>query len=170
MEDPKINITSEEKALFIADDKKSEGNSRSMGKSLKIIGGIYGVLLMICILMMIKNGTAAIPSLVIVLFAFAITMSDNLSRAKKHSAATFNAFCFYNDRYVNFDRLSQTAIPYELVIKAAETDDMIKIWFEARKCHVILKSTLTLGTAEELSSFLAARIPKYIKHTKGKKI
>ncbi|MGN1089800.1 MAG: hypothetical protein ACI4Q6_05310 [Huintestinicola sp.] len=165
-----INKVSEEKALFIADDKKSEGNSKSMGKSLKTIAVIYGVLLLICIFMLIKSGTAAIPSLVIVLLAFAITMSDNLSRAKKHSAATFNAFCFYNDRYVNFDRLSQTSIPYELVIKAAETDDMIKIWFEARKCHVILKSTLTLGTAEELSSFLAARIPKYIKLTKGKKI
>ena len=98
----------------------------------------------------------------IILTAFTgIMTADMIFKAKQSTDRNYNVFYFYDSCYINIDRLSRTAVPYDLIIKAAETKDAFVIYIEPMRKHIILKETVSKEAADELSRFLSSKIKKY---------
>ncbi len=114
-------MTENNTPLFTAEDKACVGNQMESRKAILI----YVLFLLIILLLAIKKGfiilLAAIP------FIFGIKSALS---AKSADSYNYNLFHFYEDNYTNIDSLSQTTIPYELVVKAVEDKSSFRIHIE----------------------------------------
>lgn len=157
--------------LFTVDDRENTADKDLIKRQLIIMAVIYGIGFIILPVIGINIGDFKniLPSAAILLVMLVIQLTDLME--KRGGDETYNSFLFYEDCYSNFDRLSKTTIPYSMVVKAVETKELIFIYMEHGKAHIIKKDRITHGTAEQLSAFLQARIHNYrIIMRKGRKL
>ena len=138
--------------LFCTEDRQCMGNRNSLKKSLVFVGIIYLVCAAVIALSAVKSGNDPISG---------VMTADMIFKAKQSTDRNYNVFYFYDSCYINIDRLSRTAVPYDLIIKAAETKDAFVIYIEPMRKHIILKETVSKEAADELSRFLSSKIKKY---------
>ena len=136
--------------LFCTEDRQCMGNRNSLKKSLAVIA-----------LSAVKSGNDPISGVIILTAFTGIMTADMIFKAKQSTDRNYNVFYFYDSCYINIDRLSRTAVPYDLIIKAAETKDAFVIYIEPMRKHIILKETVSKEAADELSRFLSSKIKKY---------
>lgn len=109
----------------------------------------------------VKSGNDPISGVVILTALTGIMTADMIFKEKQSTDRNYNVFYFYDSCYMNIDRLSRTTVPYDLIIKAAETKDAFVIYIEPMRKHIILKETVSKEAADELSRFLSSKIKKY---------
>ena len=116
--------------LFCTEDRQCMGNRNSLKKSLVFVGIIYLVCAAVIALSAIKSGNDPISGVIILTAFTGIMTADMIFKAKQSTDRNYNVFYFYDSCYINIDRLSRTAVPYDLIIKAAETKDAFVIYIE----------------------------------------
>lgn len=150
-----------ETPLFAAADMDSTGNASLAKKLIFRTGVFYCILAAVISVYMVAKGQTPVVCILLCAFAFFTVAADSKKERTKNQ--TYNAFYFYDDRYVNIDRLSQYSVPYELVIMVIETKDSFLISSEYTRVHIVEKTAISQGSAEELSGFLRSKVKKYIK-------
>ena len=111
--------------LFCTEDRQCMGNRNSLKKSLVFVGIIYLVCAAVIALSAVKSGNDPISGVIILTAFTGIMTADMIFKAKQSTDRNYNVFYFYDSCYINIDRLSRTAVPYDLIIKAAETKDAL---------------------------------------------
>lgn len=147
--------------LFSTEDRQCKGNISSLKKSLCFIGVIYLVCTAMVIISAVRSGNNPVSGVLILTVVSGIMTAEQVLRGKRSADNNYNVFCFYDDCYVNIDRLSRTTVPYKLILKAVETKNAFVIYIEPMRKHIILKETVSKEAADELGSFLSSKITNY---------
>ena len=103
--------------LFCTEDRQCMGNRNSLKKSLVFVGIIYLVCAAVIALSAVKSGNDPISGVIILTAFTGIMTADMIFKAKQSTDRNYNVFYFYDSCYINIDRLSRTAVPYDLIIK-----------------------------------------------------
>lgn len=154
-------VTDSDTPLFFTEDMKCSGNKNSLKKSLIILVLIFAAASAYIIISSIKAGEPPTGKMFFFTVMFAVMTAELILKSKGSTDNNYNVFYFYENCYVNIDRLSKTTIPYEMAVKAVETKDSFVIYFERFKGHVIPKDAVSNGTPDDLSRFLSLKIKNY---------
>lgn len=157
-------VTDSDTPLFFTEDIKCSGNKNALKKSIIILTLIFAAASAYIIISSIKTGENPAGKMIVFTVLFAVMTAELILKSKGSTDNNYNVFYFYENCYVNIDRLSKTTIPYEMAVKAVETKGSFVIYFEKLKGHVIPKDAISNGTPEELSRFLSAKIKNFKYH------
>ncbi|MGN1102022.1 MAG: YcxB family protein [Huintestinicola sp.] len=139
---------------------------------INLVAMIFSIIIgLLCIILGKALTGVFLIALGVVCFVFP-KLQLNKSSAEESSSIVNSGspecYKFYQNYFIDSDRFSICAVPYEIITDAYETDEYFYMFVSKRRAYIIPKNSFTFNTPQEMRKMLSIKLGgRFINHCKA---